>query len=73
MCWHVAIIVAITVIVIVEWHWRLDVFNGITTLIVALDVTLGFALCDKDNSNKRLHMVCTGGPLHVQTSVVHRT
>ncbi len=43
VCWHVAIIVAITVIVIVEWHWRLDVFNGITTLIVALDVTLGFA------------------------------
>lgn len=64
---------AIIVIVIVEWHWRLDVFNSITTLIVALDVALGFALCDKDNSNKRLHMACTGGPLHVQTSVVHRT
>jgi hypothetical protein len=65
--------VAIIVIVIVEWHWRLDVFNGVTTMIVALDVTLGFALCDKDNSNKGLLMACTGGPLHVQTSVVHRT
>ena len=64
---------AIIVIVIVEWHWCLDVFNGITTMILVLDVTLGFALCDKDNSNKRLHMACTGGPLHVQTSVVHRT
>ncbi len=30
-------------------------------------------LCDKDNSNQRLHRACTGGPLHVQTSVVHRT
>jgi hypothetical protein len=36
--------VAITVIVIVEWHWRLDEFNGITTLTIALNVTLGFAL-----------------------------
>lgn len=31
------------------------------------------ALGDKDNSNQRLHKACTGGPLHVQTSVVHRT
>ena len=31
------------------------------------------ALGDKDNSNQRLHRACTGGPLHVQTSVVHRT
>jgi hypothetical protein len=29
--------VAITVIVIVEWHWRLGVLNGLTTLIVVLD------------------------------------
>ena len=73
VCWHVTIIVAIIVNVKVEWHWCLDVFNGVTTMIVALDVTLGFALCDKDNSNRRLLMACTGGPLHVQTSVVHRT
>ena len=31
------------------------------------------ALGDKDNSNQRLHRACTGGPLHVQTSVVHGT
>ncbi len=46
VCWHVTIIVAITVIVIVKWHWRLDAFNGLTMLIVVLGVTLGvcFAL-----------------------------
>lgn len=32
-----------------------------------------WSLGDKDNSNQRLHRACTGGPLHVQTSVVHRT
>jgi hypothetical protein len=45
VCWHVTIIVAITVIVIVKWHWHLDTFNGITTLIVALGVTLGVCSC----------------------------
>ncbi len=40
-CWHVTIIVAITIIVIVKWHRCLDAFNGITTLIVALGVTVG--------------------------------
>ncbi len=45
MCWHVTIIVAITAIVIVKWHWRLDAFNGITTLIIALGVTLGICSC----------------------------
>ncbi len=45
MCWHVTIIVVITVIVIVKWHWRLDAFNGITTLIIALGVTLGVCSC----------------------------
>ncbi len=45
LCWHVTIIVAITVIVIVKWHWCLDAFNGITTLIVALGVTLGICFC----------------------------
>jgi hypothetical protein len=30
-------------------------------------------LCDKDEANQRLRKACTGGPLHVQTSVVHRT
>ncbi len=28
-------------------------------------------LCDKDDANQRLHKACTGGPLPVQTSVVH--
>ncbi len=28
VCCHITIIVAITVIVIVKWHWRLDTFNG---------------------------------------------
>ncbi len=45
VCWHVTIIVAITVIVIVKWHWRLDAYNGITTLIVVLGVTLGICSC----------------------------
>jgi hypothetical protein len=45
VCWHVTIIVAITVIVIVKWHWHLDAFNGITTLIVALGGTLGVCSC----------------------------
>ncbi len=45
MCWHVTIIVAITVIMIVKWHWHLDAFNGITTLIVVLGVTLGVCSC----------------------------
>ncbi len=40
VCWHVTIIVAITVIVIVKWHWGSDAFNGITTLIIALGVML---------------------------------
>ncbi len=45
VCWHVTIIVAITVIVIIKWHWHLDAFNGITTLIVVLGVTLGICSC----------------------------
>ncbi len=45
MCWHITIIVAITVIVIIKWHWHLDTFNGLATLIVALGVTLGFCSC----------------------------
>jgi hypothetical protein len=30
---------------IIKWHWCLDAFNGITTLIVALGVTLGVCTC----------------------------
>ncbi len=45
MCWHVTIIVAITVIMIVKWHWHLDAFNGITMLIIASGVTLGISSC----------------------------
>ncbi len=45
VCCHITIIVAIMVIMIVKWHWRLDAFNGITTLIVALSVTLGICSC----------------------------
>ncbi len=45
MCWHVTIIVAIMVIMIVKWHWHLDAFNGLTTLIIALDITLGVCSC----------------------------
>ncbi len=40
-CWHVTIIVVITVIVIVKWYWHFNAFNGITTFIAALGVTLG--------------------------------
>jgi hypothetical protein len=29
-------------------------------------------LCDKDDANQRLHKACTGGPRHVQTSVVRK-
>jgi hypothetical protein len=43
--WHVTIIVAITVIMIIKWHWILDAFNGITTLILALGVMLGICSC----------------------------
>ncbi len=45
VCWHVTIIVAITVIVIVKWHWHSDAFNGLTTLIIVLGVTLGVCSC----------------------------
>ncbi len=45
VCWHVTIIVAIMVIMIVKWRWCLDTFNGITTLIVAMGVTLGVCSC----------------------------
>jgi hypothetical protein len=45
VCRHVTIIMAITDFVIIKWHWRLDAFNGITTLIVALGVTLGICSC----------------------------
>ncbi len=45
MCWHVTIIVAIRVIMIVKWHWRLDAFNGIITLIVMLGVRLSICSC----------------------------
>ncbi len=45
MCWHVTIIMAIAVIMIIKWHWHLDALNGITTLIVALGVTLGICSC----------------------------
>ncbi len=47
VCWHLTIIVAITVIVIIKWHWRLglDAFNCIATLIVALGVMLGICPC----------------------------
>ncbi len=44
MCWHVTIIVAIMVILIVKWHWCLDAFNGITTLIIATGSCWAFAL-----------------------------
>ncbi len=45
MCWRVTIMVAIIIIVIVKWHWHLDAFNGITTLIIVLGVTLGVCSC----------------------------
>jgi hypothetical protein len=34
---------AITVIMIIKWHWRLDAFKP--TLIIALGVTLGICSC----------------------------
>ncbi len=43
--WHVTIIVAIRVIIIVKWYWRFNAFNGIPTFIVALGVTLGVCSC----------------------------
>ena len=36
---------AIRVIVIVEWHWRLDAFDGISILIVALGVSVTLGVC----------------------------
>ncbi len=45
VCWHVTTIMAITVIVIVKWHWHLDAFNGIKTLIIELGVMLGICSC----------------------------
>ena len=30
-------------------------------------------LCDKDDTNQRLHKACTGDPLHVPISVVRGT
>jgi hypothetical protein len=44
MCCHVTIIVAITVIMLVKWHWHLDAFNSLTMLIVALGSRWAFAL-----------------------------
>ncbi len=44
-CWHISNIVAIMVIVIVKWHWYLDAFNDLTTLILALGVMLGVWSC----------------------------
>ncbi len=44
VCYHVTIMMAITVIVILKWHWRLDTFNGLTTLIIALGSHWEFAL-----------------------------
>ncbi len=38
VCWHMTIIVAVTVIMIVKWHWCSDTFNGLTTLIIVLGV-----------------------------------
>ncbi len=43
-CCHVTIIGAITVIVIIKWHWCLDTFNGLITLILALGVLM-FGIC----------------------------
>ncbi len=63
MCWHVTIIMAITVMMIIKWHWHLDEFNGLITFIVVLGVTLGVCSC----------MTRMRGPLHLQTSVVCET
>ncbi len=45
VCRHITIMVAITVIGIVKWHWHLDALNCITTLIIMLGVTLGICFC----------------------------
>ncbi len=45
VCWHVTIIMAIMVIVIIKWHWHLDAFNGLITLILALGFMLGICSC----------------------------
>ncbi len=45
VCWHITIIESMTVIVIIKWHWHLDTFNGVITLIVALGVMLGVCSC----------------------------
>ncbi len=44
-CWCVTLMVAIMINVIVKWDWHLDAFNGLTTLIVALGVTLSICSC----------------------------
>jgi hypothetical protein len=44
-CWRVTIMVAITIIVIINWHWCLDTFNGLTMLIIALSVMLSICSC----------------------------
>ncbi len=49
----------------IQWHNNVDCCVGYHVGCLLL--------CDKDDANQRLHMACTGGPLHVQTSVVHRT
>jgi hypothetical protein len=66
-------------------HVASDAFVGTVPQVVTVNVNLivaccnllrcnGFCVCvDKDNSYQRLHRACTGGPLHVQTSVVHGT
>ncbi len=45
VCWCITIIVAITVIMIIKRHWHLDAFNGQTTFIFALGVTLSICSC----------------------------
>ncbi len=69
----------------VDVHVAFDAFVGTVPQAVTVNVNLIDACCnlfrwnmfcvcvDKDNSNQRLHRACTGGPLHVQTSVVHGT
>ncbi len=66
-------------------HVASDAFVGAVPQVVTVNVNLRVACCnlfrcnefcvcvDKENSNQRLHRACTGGPLHVQTSVVHGT
>ena len=49
----------------IQWHNNIDPCIG---------CHIGYLiLSDKANSNQRLHRACTGGSLHVQTSVVHNT